>query len=140
MKIPSKTRNHLIALAAFILGFASGTTVAQDQGVSYLQEVDGVAQSSKVLHQPCGGPNAITCTGGMRCIDDPTDKCDPAKDGMSCPGLCAAGTSVSKAKQPCGGSGGITCPRGMTCVDDTADDCDPVKDGTHCIGMCAGKP
>ena len=141
MKIHFKTRNHFIALAAFIFALTSGTSaVAQDQGVTQAQGSQGAAKSSKVPHQPCGGPSAITCPGGMRCIDDPTDKCDPTKDGMDCPGLCMAGTAVSKVKQPCGGPSGITCPGGMTCVDDTTDNCDPTKDGINCIGMCVGKP
>jgi hypothetical protein len=141
MKIHLKTRNHLITLAAFIFALTNGmSAVAQNQGGTQPQGGQGTAKSSKVPHQPCGGPSAITCPGGMRCIDDPTDKCDPTKDGMNCPGLCVAGTAVSKVKQPCGGPSGITCPGGMTCVDDTSDNCDPTKDGINCIGMCVGKP
>jgi len=142
MKIDVKTGNCLITLAAFILVLASGmTAVAQDsENSSGRQKSAATPKSSRISHPPCGGPGAIPCPGGMRCIDDPTDSCDPEKDGINCPGLCAAGVSVSKAKQSCGGTTSITCPAGMACVDDTADNCDPTKGGIDCAGMCAGKP
>lgn len=141
MKIDVKTGNCLIILAAFIFVLASGmTAVAQDSGNSSGQKSAATSKSSRISHPPCGGPGAIPCPGGMRCIDNPTDNCDPEKDGINCPGLCAAGVSVSKAKQSCGGTTSITCPAGMACVDDTADNCDPAKGGIDCVGMCAGKP
>jgi hypothetical protein len=141
MRIHLKTINYLVILTAFIVALASGmTAVAQEKVNSAGQGSAAAAKSSKISHPPCGGSSAMTCPGGMKCIDNPTDNCDPAKDGINCPGLCVGGTSVSKAKQPCGGPGGIACPGGMACVDDTADNCDPAKGGIDCIGMCMGKP
>jgi hypothetical protein len=99
------------------------------------------AQSTthKTPKQPCAGPSAITCPGGMKCIDDPSDKCDPTKEGVDCAGICVAGTPTSKVKQPCGGPAGIVCQGGMICVDDPSDNCDPTKDGINCKGMCMNK-
>ena len=88
MKIYLKAKNRLITLAIFIVALTGGmNAVAQDQGGASAQGGQGAAKSSKVPHQPCGGPSAITCPGGMRCIDDPTDKCDPKKDGINCSGV-----------------------------------------------------
>lgn len=95
--------------------------------------------ASKVLKQPCAGPSGILCPGGMKCIDDPSDKCDPTKDGINCVGICVAGAPASKVKQPCAGPSGITCPGGMTCIDDPSDKCDPTKDGVNCVGMCVAR-
>jgi hypothetical protein len=133
----SSIATQVVALVGLIIGL-SGPAHAQD---STGQEASGSqSKSSKVPKQPCAGPSAITCPGGMKCIDDPSDKCDPTKDGINCAGICVAGAPVSKVKQPCAGPSGITCPGGMTCVDDTTDNCDPTKDGVNCIGMCVNRP
>lgn len=120
--LKSGITSHLITLIALIFGLG-GLAHAQD----------------KAPKQPCAGPSAITCPGGMKCIDDPSDKCDPTKDGINCMGICVAGAPVSKVKQPCGGPSGIGCPGGMVCVDDTSDNCDPTKDGVNCIGLCINR-
>jgi hypothetical protein len=36
----------------------------------------------------CGGIAGIPCPGGLTCVDDPSDTCDPAHGGADCGGLC----------------------------------------------------
>jgi hypothetical protein len=36
----------------------------------------------------CGGIAGIPCPGAGRCIDDPSDDCDPRKGGADCGGMC----------------------------------------------------
>jgi hypothetical protein len=36
----------------------------------------------------CGGIAGIQCPGMGRCVDDPTDRCDPAGGGADCIGIC----------------------------------------------------
>ncbi len=38
--------------------------------------------------QMCGGIAAFPCPEGMKCVDDPTDDCDPTKGGADCAGIC----------------------------------------------------
>lgn len=38
--------------------------------------------------QMCGGIAAFPCPEGMKCVDDPSDNCDPAKGGADCAGIC----------------------------------------------------
>ena len=40
--------------------------------------------------QTCGGIAGIPCPKGKKCVDDPSDTCDPAKGGADCPGICAS--------------------------------------------------
>lgn len=94
------------------------------------------AQTTYKSDRPCGGPNMLTCPGGTICVDDPSDQCDPTKDGAKCMGVCVAGTTTGDVKQPCAGPNGLLCPGGMNCVDDTSDKCDPTKDGAKCPGFC----
>ena len=39
--------------------------------------------------QFCGGIAAIPCPGAGRCVDDPTDNCDPNRGGADCGGICS---------------------------------------------------
>lgn len=42
-------------------------------------------------HEPkqmCGGIAGFPCPSGMKCVDDPSDNCDPTKGGADCPGIC----------------------------------------------------
>ena len=41
-----------------------------------------------VPDQSCGGFLGIPCPGLGRCVDDPTDDCDPANGGADCGGMC----------------------------------------------------
>lgn len=38
--------------------------------------------------QMCGGIAGIACPKGKVCTDDPSDSCNPDKNGADCPGLC----------------------------------------------------
>ncbi|MBL8496634.1 Kazal-type serine protease inhibitor domain protein [Nitrosomonas sp. JL21] len=38
--------------------------------------------------QMCGGIAGFPCPDGMKCVDDPADDCDPAKNGADCAGMC----------------------------------------------------
>jgi hypothetical protein len=37
----------------------------------------------------CGGIAARPCPGAGRCVDDPSDDCDPANGGADCGGICS---------------------------------------------------
>ncbi|ABA59189.1 hypothetical protein [Nitrosococcus oceani] len=85
--------------------------------------------------QMCGGIAGLPCPEGKKCVDDPSDDCDPAQGGADCGGIC-----VSRPKQMCGGIAGLPCPEGKKCVDDPSDDCDPAQGGADCSGICVGHP
>ncbi|KAK5655616.1 hypothetical protein OQA88_5547 [Cercophora sp. LCS_1] len=36
----------------------------------------------------CGGFAGFQCKGGLQCIDDPRDDCDPRNGGADCGGIC----------------------------------------------------
>jgi len=36
----------------------------------------------------CGGFAGTPCPGGLTCVDDPTDDCDPMMGGADCIGIC----------------------------------------------------
>jgi hypothetical protein len=36
----------------------------------------------------CGGIAGLACPGGGKCVDDPSDGCDPQKGGADCGGIC----------------------------------------------------
>lgn len=131
---------RVIALLAMTIGL-SGTIYAQEDK-SAPDTSESQAKSAGTAKQlPCGGPSVIICPAGLSCVDDSSDKCDPTKDGLTCPGKCVAGSGEqSKIKQPCGGPTRIACIGGMVCVDDPSDKCDPTKDGFDCKGMCVTRP
>jgi hypothetical protein len=70
----------------------------------------------------CGGLANIPCPDGMRCIDDPTDDCDPANNNYDCAGMC-----VSTCHSDTGGP----CAAGQACVPDPWVNCGP---DTNCVG------
>lgn len=133
---------RFITLLALTLGLAmglGGNVQAQD-GMHEGHKSDSKPHHMDQKELPCGGPSVIKCPRGMACIDDPSDKCDPTKDGLNCPGKCAAGGGEkTKVKQPCGGPSRIKCVGGMICIDDPSDNCDPTRDGLDCKGMCVAK-
>ena len=66
-------------------------------------------------NQMCGGIAGFQCPEGLRCVDDPTDNCDPANGGFDCPGICTSegqpagpipDTGISLGQTVCFG----TCP------------------------------
>lgn len=80
----------------------------------------------------CGGIAAFACPGGMSCVDDPSDSCDPTMGGADCGGYCV----WPKGSGSCGGIAGIQCAAGLRCLDDPADSCDPANGGADCGGIC----
>jgi hypothetical protein len=80
------TAAQLATIIALSMSLAGG---AHAQGGSE-------SRSSKAPKQPCASP-LIKCPGAMKCIDDPSDKCDPAKDHINCAGICVAGAPVNKS-------------------------------------------
>lgn len=84
------TAAQLATIIALSMSLAGG---AHAQGNMSSSE----SRSSKAPIQPCASP-LIKCPGGMKCIDDPSDKCDPAKDHINCAGICVAGAPVNKSK------------------------------------------
>jgi uncharacterized membrane protein YgcG len=38
---------------------------------------------------PCGGFVGLACPGAGKCVDDPSDSCDPTKGGGDCGGICS---------------------------------------------------
>ena len=42
----------------------------------------------------CGGFAGIQCAGAGKCVDDPTDSCDPTKGGADCGGICTCVENV----------------------------------------------
>lgn len=42
----------------------------------------------------CGGLSGAACPGSGKCVDDPTDRCDPAAGGADCPGICTCVETV----------------------------------------------
>ena len=106
----------------------------------------------------CGGFPGLKCPGGGKCVDDPSDSCDPNKGDADCSGICqcidnvlcivgdvfdsspTVCACVPKTPPPpvvrCGGIAGIQCPGGGQCVDDPNDSCDPNNGGADCGGIC----
>ncbi|HEY6556818.1 MAG TPA: hypothetical protein VI072_06080 [Polyangiaceae bacterium] len=46
------------------------------------------AGACKDEQQFCGGIAGIPCPGSGRCVDDPSDDCDPKTGGADCSGMC----------------------------------------------------
>jgi len=46
------------------------------------------AYGEKEPKQMCGGIAGFPCPEGKKCIDDPSDNCDPARGGADCAGIC----------------------------------------------------
>ena len=82
----------IIALSTSLAGGAHAQGAQGAQGGMSSSE----SRSSKIPKQPCAHP-LIKCPGGMKCVDDPSDKCDPTKDQVNCAGICVAGAPVSKS-------------------------------------------
>ena len=105
----------------------------------------------------CGGIAGIACPGFGRCVDNPSDNCDPNAGGADCSGVCSCidtvackvgthfdgdpkvCTCVPDAPQgpTCGGIAGIACPGFGRCADNRSDNCDPNAGGADCSGICS---
>ena len=46
------------------------------------------AYGEKEPKQMCGGIAGFPCPEGKKCVDDPSDNCDPARGGADCSGIC----------------------------------------------------
>jgi hypothetical protein len=46
------------------------------------------AYGEKEPKQMCGGIAGFPCPQGKKCVDDPSDNCDPARGGADCAGIC----------------------------------------------------
>jgi hypothetical protein len=102
----------------------------------------------------CGGIAGFPCPGSGKCVDDPSDDCDPKHGGADCGGMCVCPRTgvcpvgshwdasakvcgcVPDEKVFCGGIAGFPCPGAGKCVDDPSDTCDPKNGGADCGGMC----
>lgn len=69
-------------------------------------------------YQRCGGFAGFGCDGGLTCIDDPVDDCDPATGGADCGGICIEGdvASCELVGCPADGSSCTNCFGGWTCL------------------------
>ncbi|HVZ34513.1 MAG TPA: hypothetical protein VG963_18920 [Polyangiaceae bacterium] len=105
-----------------------------------------VPDASKVF---CGGIAGVPCPGAGRCVDDPSDGCDPNAGGADCGGMCVCGPNnllcvrgthwdgspgvcacVPDAPSgvPCGSN---VCPTGQYCCNASCGICAPP--GFACI-------
>ncbi len=48
----------------------------------------------------CGGFAGIPCPAGQHCVDEPSDRCDPANGGRDCGGVCAPGDLDASVPTP----------------------------------------
>jgi hypothetical protein len=46
------------------------------------------AYGDKEPRQMCGGIAGFPCPEGKKCVDDPSDNCDPTRGGADCSGIC----------------------------------------------------
>ncbi|HKX53529.1 MAG TPA: Kazal-type serine protease inhibitor domain protein [Nitrosospira sp.] len=46
------------------------------------------AYGEKEPKQMCGGIAGFPCPEGKKCVDDPSDNCDPTRGGADCSGIC----------------------------------------------------
>ncbi|HET6147583.1 MAG TPA: protease complex subunit PrcB family protein [Polyangia bacterium] len=70
----------------------------------------------------CGGIAGIPCPGAGRCVDDPSDSCDPDHGGADCGGLCQCVQNVACVR----GSVFDSSPKVCACVPQPM--CGPVCD------------
>jgi hypothetical protein len=86
----------------------------------------------------CGGIAGIACPGAGRCVDDPSDGCDPAHGGADCGGICQCIETALCVK----GLHFDASPSVCACVADTGESCGDTTcgPGTYCCnascGMC----
>jgi hypothetical protein len=65
-------------------------------GQTYPNSCNAAAAGVAVVHTgacapaktQCGGIAGIQCPGSGRCVDDPSDSCDPTMGGADCIGIC----------------------------------------------------
>jgi len=84
-----------------------------------------VPNGSKVA---CGGIAGTPCPGGGKCVDDPSDSCDPAAGGADCGGVCQCIEVVSCPI----GTTFDSSPTVCTCVPSTPPTCTAVCNNMYC--------
>jgi hypothetical protein len=95
----------------------------------------------------CGGIAARPCPGSGRCVDDPTDSCDPNAGGADCGGVCACVQNVLCTRDSVFDSSpevcacvpkvcvqNVLCARGTT-FDNSPDVCACVPDASACAAV-----
>ncbi len=68
-----------------------GSTEPTKPGVGKRIDYPPKGNSAYGDHEPkqmCGGIAGFPCPDGMKCVDDPSDNCDPTQGGADCPGIC----------------------------------------------------
>ncbi len=50
--------------------------------------IDHPGECTSLEPQSCGGIAGFPCPDGMKCVDDPSDDCDPKDGGADCFGIC----------------------------------------------------
>jgi hypothetical protein len=72
------------------------------------QAVSSATSQPLLFGPPCGGLAGLACPTQMRCIDDPSDSCDPRAGGADCMGICickpriACAVDADFGNAPCG--------------------------------------
>jgi hypothetical protein len=69
------------------IGTAEPTRVGGGKRVEYPPKGSS-AYGGKEPRQMCGGIAGFPCPEGKKCVDDPSDDCDPARGGADCSGIC----------------------------------------------------
>lgn len=90
----------------------ANSCIASAAGVS----VESQGACAPPTKQFCGGIAAIPCPGNGKCVDDPSDDCDPAKGGADCGGICTCIETVLCIR----GTHFDSSPAVCTCVPDAA--------------------
>jgi len=65
-----------------------GTRQSGKRRTSRLPAKGSSAYGNKEPKQMCGGIAGFPCPDGKKCVDDPSDNCDPARGGADCSGIC----------------------------------------------------
>ena len=110
-----------VALALLVPASLAGCG-ALDDLVDQLHHGHGSADGG-TRGPTCGGIAGKACPGGGKCVDDPSDSCDPAKGGADCGGICTCVETVLCVK----GSKFDSSPSVCACVPEKPV-CGPVCD------------
>lgn len=80
-------RTLFLVSAMFLMVTGCNEVSVDDEVASEQWEVKG---------RFCGGIAGIPCPAGQRCMDDPTDDCDPKNGGADCGGICVGKPNCHK--------------------------------------------
>ncbi len=89
-----------VFVACFVGSFAFACSSSTESSFADEESV-ATDESGDALKQVCGGFANIACPTGYKCVDDPSDSCDPKHGGADCGGLC-----VKAQKKFCPNPGG----------------------------------